>query len=84
MKVVEFESFGQWKTGRVITGYREHLVVFSRNPYGGHNYVLAEETSGGIIRAIRHGNAASLELAAWALPVKQLRKAYAFLAMRRK
>lgn len=60
---IQFNSFGRHCSGRVITHGNGYVVANSRNPYGTHNVVLVDETTG---EAIRHGSQAVINcVAAW-------------------
>lgn len=57
MQVINYEMFGSWRSGRVITEIGNLVVVKSRNPYGSHNLVLVDRDTN---EAFRCGNVATL------------------------
>ena len=57
MQVINYEMFGSWRSGRVITEIGNLVVVKSRNPYGSHNLVLVDRDTN---EAFRCGNGATL------------------------
>lgn len=57
MQVINYEMFGSWRSGRVITEIGNLVVVKSRNPYGSHNLVLVDRDTN---EAFRCGNATVL------------------------
>ena len=57
MQVINYEMFGSWRSGRVITEIGNLVVVKSRNPYGSHNLVLVDRDTN---EAFRCGNIATL------------------------
>jgi hypothetical protein len=79
MKTVAFESFGQMCSGRIVTHHGDLAVVQSRNPFGGHNFVLVNTEE---MAALRHGTRATLEAAEAWLPQKQFRRALRFALAR--
>ena len=103
METITFKNFDSWESGRVITSFPAviedengigrwitDMIVFKRNPYGSHNFVLVSRDE-----AIQHGNEAVFEhidlTNGWWIPAgkkkrreKARRKALRFLAERRK
>lgn len=57
MQVINYEMFGSWRSGRVITEIGNLVVVKSRNPYGSHNLVLVDRDTN---EAFRCGNVATI------------------------
>ena len=77
MHTMYFESFGKTNYGQIVTHWGDDIIVFARNPYGGHNLVIVDwETE----EATVHGNIAVAEAAANWLPEKTYRKVRKFLA----
>ena len=80
-QVYDFDSFGNWNHGRIITSYdNRYMVIQARNPYGTHNLVLCELDADGYASAIRHGNLSVFDWCNQWLPLKQVRKLYAYLS----
>ena len=57
MQVINYEMFGSWRSGRVITEIGNLVVVKSRNPYGSHNLTLVDRNTN---EGFRCGNATVL------------------------
>lgn len=77
---VKFENFGTTCSGRVVTGWGEYAVAYSRNPYGGHNLILLVEDEANSMegfrafKAFRHGTPAVLAfLFQWAPQKRAMR-----------
>lgn len=73
---LEYENFGRYESGRVVTHTSDLALVWAPNLYGGCNLVLVQLRQDN--RAIRHGNAASIGcFAAWAAGSRRrVRRAY--------
>ena len=72
-----FESFGETRSGTIVTHWGDDTIIYSRNPYGSHNLVIVDWETG---EATVHGNIAVAEAAANWLPKKTYRKVRKFLA----
>lgn len=76
MRTIVFMSFGRINTGRIVTGNNTDCLVYARNPYGTHNFVVVNRDNG---EAFRHGNNASLDYAWNWISRKSYVKAMLFL-----
>ena len=45
MQIINYEMFGSWRSGRVVTEIGNLVVVKSRNHYGSHNLVLVDRNT---------------------------------------
>lgn len=76
---VEFYNFNRRREERLITHDSECYAIFSRNPYGSHNLILASVDDQGYLEAFAHGNEDCLSILKNWKP-KLYKKAARFLA----